>query len=344
MAHTSPILIAVDDVTVHSEATHLAAAAGRAVVDAGTDPGAFQRHFDSSFAVLIDADAPAPLHNRSGIFVVGGDAAAIASQHAARPEAEAAFVLPAQAADLLRALGSMARSPGIPREEGKVVAVVGAAGGSGTSTLGASLCRARTQSHAPTLVDAHRYSGGIDLLLGIEERVGARWGDIAVGEGAIAREDIRRALPSTPDGIAVLTSSRTTIRDPFVLDTPALERTVAALGATGLTVVDCPARLVPQRCDLAVIVTPGEVRAAAAAARIAAELAAQSVPGVIVARRRTWSGLTASDIERVTKVHVVAEVPDAPGLTRKVETGGLPRHLPRGIGRAAAQVLAEVGL
>lgn len=348
MPQPTPILIAIDDAATHSEAVHLAAASGRALIDATASPAALERHLDSAFAVLIDA----PQHltelsrtpHRAGIFVVGPDVGAVAEAHAAYPAAEAAFVLPAQAAELLRALGALERTPRLRRVEGKVIAVLGAAGGVGASTLCASISRAAARECEPTVIDAHRYSGGFDLLVGIEERGGARWGEISFGEGSVERGDVRRALPSTPDGIAVLTCSRTTIADPFVLDPLMLERTVAALGSAGLTVVDCPVGLVPQRCDLALVVTPGEVRAAAAAARICAELAANSIGCAIVARRRSWTGLSAREIERVTKLDVIADVPEVTGLTRKVETAGLPLRLPRPLARAAAKVIAEVGV
>lgn len=351
MHHDSPIIIAVDDPNVHSEAIHLAAATGRPLVDASSSPALVERHFSTAHALLVDASAGARALTRAGtrpgVFLVGADPAGMGDTAAQFPGVDGSYVLPAEAADLLRALGSLRALPEGSHRQGRVIAVVGAAGGVGASTLGASISRAAAagsdRDAAPTLVDAHRYSGGLDLLIGIEEEIGARWGEIALGEGSVERADLRRALPSTGDGIAVLTCSRTTVSDPFRLDRDTLERTVAALATSGVTVVDCPAQLVPQRCDLAVLVTPGEVRAAAASARIAAELAAQSVTCAIALRRRSWSGLASDEIERVTKVGIIAEVPEIRGLTRKVETSGLPQRLPRALVRAAQRVLDEVG-
>lgn len=339
MHNVSPILVVIEDPAVYSEAIHLAAATGRPLVDAGADLAACLSHYDTAYAVLIDAPVAQRLGNRpprAGVFVVGADPVALGAQ----PNS---FVLPAQAADLLRALGTLERAAHQARAAGAVIAVLGAAGGAGTSTVGASISRAAGGELAPTLVDAHRYSGGLDLLVGVEEAAGARWGEITIGEGAIEREDLRRALPQTRDGIAILTCSRTTVSDPFVLDAATLERTVAVLGTAGVTVVDCPVGLVPRRCDLALVVTPGEVRAAAAATRIAAELAAHRIPAAILARRRAWSGLSSAEIERVTRSRVIAEVPEIARLTRAVETTGLPARLPRPLAAAAKKVLAEVG-
>lgn len=351
MQNERPILIAIDDASVHTEAVHLAAATGRPIIDASASPVLLQRHCTTAHALLIDASVGTTeavrVDPRPGIFLVGSDPARLEAACAQWPLAQGSFVLPAEAADLLRALGSLPSSCPSTSPQGKVVAVVGAAGGVGASTLAASISRAAARSAqsdaAPTLVDAHRYSGGLDLLVGIEEQIGARWGEITIGDGAIERADLRRALPATRDGIAVMTCSRTTVNDPFHLDRETLERTVAALGTTGLTVLDCPAQLVPAQCDLAVLVIPGEVRAAAAAARIAAELAALSVSCGIVLRSRFWAALGPAEIERVTKVGIIAEVPEVSGLTRKIETAGLPARLPRALDRAAQQVLAEVG-
>ena len=351
MQNERPILIAIDDASVHTEAVHLAAATGRPIIDASASPAVLQRHCATAYALLIDGSVAEKettrVEPRPGIFLVGSNPASLDAACAQWPVAQGSFVLPAEAANLLRALGSLSTHSTSASPQGKVVAVVGAAGGVGASTLAASISRAAARATqtdaAPTLVDAHRYSGGLDLLVGIEEQIGARWGEIAIGDGAIERADLRRALPATRDGIAVMTCSRTTVNDPFHLDRETLERTVTALGAAGLTVLDCPAQLVPAQCELAVLVTPGEVRAAAAAARIAAELAASSVNCGIVLRSRLWAGLAPAEVERVTRVGIIAEVPDIPGLTRKIETVGLPTRLPRALERAAQQVLAEVG-
>ncbi|AWB83227.1 septum site-determining protein Ssd [Corynebacterium liangguodongii] len=344
-AHTAasqpPILVAISDAALHTEAVHLAAATGRQVIDAAAEahPAALARHADTAYAILIDAASSAPRRPRPGVFLVAGSVETIDAELAVCPQAQEGFVLPEQAAGLLRALGSLAQPPQV----GRVLSVVGTAGGAGASTLGACLCRSAAADREPALVDAHRYSGGIDLLLGIEAAVGARWGEIVIGEGTIERAGLRHALPSTPDRIAVLTSSRTTINDPFVLDAGMLERAAEALGADGLTVVDCPVSLVPQRSDVAVLVVPAEVRAAASAARIASELAAKSLDVALVVRRRAWSGLSTAEVERVAKEPVVAELPEIAGLTRQVETAGLPIRLPRPLARAAEAVLAEVG-
>ena len=173
-SETAPILIAVDDALLHPEATHLAAATGRPIIDS-RGPDDLVRHYSRAFAVLIDvARAPDidPLPPRSGVFLLRGDTDADAGADSD------AFILPAQAADLLKALGRLARAskdekhgaaaPQSRSSAGTVLSFVGAAGGVGTSTFAAAVARAASQDADPVVVDAHRYSGGLDLLLGVE--------------------------------------------------------------------------------------------------------------------------------------------------------------------------------
>lgn len=330
-----PIVVAVDHPLLHPEALHIAAATGRPVVEA-RDAAALERIRHKAFALLVDAT----FHSTTANYQSGDNVFVVADQP--DPANPHAFALPAQASELLRALGSLAQRPTAPAAAGgNVLAVVGACGGVGVSVLAASIS-SKARADAPTLVDGHLRSGGADLLLGIEERPGARWGEIALGEGTIARDDIRRALPATSDGVAVLTSARTTVADGTAITPADVETVVGALSTAGVTVLDVPVEAVPQRCDAAVIVVPGQLRPAAAAARIAAELEARGVPHTLVMRRTGWESLTDAEVERVTGSKVIAHLPTCSGLAKTIERGGLPRRLPRPLAAAAERCLAEV--
>lgn len=332
----APIVVAVDDPALHPEALHIAAACGRPVLCAA-DSAELARARSGAFAVLVDAPfATAPSPNT---FLLAPDTASGEPGVSGGPEA---YALPAQSADLLRALGALGRQPaGAQPDTGRVVALVGAAGGVGVSTLGASISK-RAGGHEPTLVDAHRCSGGLDLLLGIENEPGARWGEIELGDGVVARADVRRALPATADGIAVLTYPRTTVADPYRVGARDVEAVVGTVGSAGLTVLDAPVELVPRRCDLACVVLTPQLRPAAAAARIVAELAAAGVPHALVVRDEGWQALETVELERITGSRVLTRLGSARGLTRSVERGGLPRHLPRQLARPSDAILAEV--
>ncbi|WP_392398640.1 hypothetical protein ACF3NP_09335 [Corynebacterium lehmanniae] len=161
-ANTGPIVVAVADPALHSEAIHIAAATGRKVIDAADDTQ-LARHAPKAHALLID-DLRAPSLSTQtrgpNVFTVVADTAPAATR-------EDVFALPAQAADVLRSIGALALAPAVSAASGKVVAVLGACGGAGASVLAAALCRAAGNA---TLVDAHQLSGGLDLLLGLRAR------------------------------------------------------------------------------------------------------------------------------------------------------------------------------
>lgn len=325
-----PIVVAVEDAALHPEAIHLAAATGRQVIDAA-DSAQLARHAPQAFAVLLDAHRAPTIPQAPNVFTVGRDIGMPGT-----------FVLPEQAADLLGAIGALALGGSQPARTGRVVAVVGASGGAGASVTAAAVCRAAAQHGTVTLIDANRLSGGLDLLLGIEHEPGARWGEIAVGEGAIAREDIRRALPQTGDQIAVLTFSRAAVGEQYRLGAEELTRVVDAVATEGITVVDTSPEMMPPRCDLAVIVLRPELRAAAAASRLVAECNAGGVPHALLVRENSWSALTDAEIEHTTRSRVLGRVRDVRALTQTVERSGLPARLPRHLAHAAKTVLGEV--
>lgn len=368
------ILVAVGDPVVHPEATHIAAATGHGIIDT-IDPREINRLLPRAYAVLVDADTAghvATLDRRPGVHFLAADPGPVDWRAALHCHAENAYVLPAQAADLLTALGH-AHAPGSgsgsgsgpgpgpgrtagrttqapvrDATQGTLVGVCGSAGGAGTSTLAAALARTAARRHTVTLIDADDRSGGIDLLFGLEDTPGARWPDLQLGEGTVSGADLRAALPTTPDGIAVLSAARSTIADPFRLTPEAIRPVIEALaGSPGITVVDLPAHgpaieAVTDACDRIVLLIPAEVRAAAAAARLAADLARRRTDTVGIARHRHWSGLTPEDLAKITRCRIIGEIGHLPRLARAVELGGLPERLPGGLSAAARVVLADV--
>ena len=121
-----------------------------------------------------------------------------------------------------------------------------------------------------------------------------------------------------------------------------LNAVVHAAGTEGLTVVDAPLALLPDRCDLAVVVLRPELRAAAAAARIVAECNAAGVASALVLRQSEWASLEPAQVEDTAKAPVIVQVQQVRGLTKQLDQAGLPAKLPRTLNRAAEAVLGEV--
>ena len=344
------IVVAIGDEALRAEAVHAAAATSHDALTP-TDPRDVPRSLPGAYAVLVDSlmarvvaaarrthTAPAP------VLFLTADPGPIDYEAALACHAESAFIIPAQVKELLASIAA-AGAPQEARPGSATIAVVGASGGVGTSTFAAAL--ARTQCAADgraLLVDAHPYSGGLDLLLGVEAEPGARWPELTVGDGSIDAADLYRALPSTPDGVAVLSAARSTVADPFRLDKDLLARVVgAAQAGEGICVVDCTPETIPDACTHVVIVVAAEVRSAASAAQLLVRLDAARRRCVVVLRQRQWASLSAAEVERIVRSTVLAELPTLRGLTRAVEIGGLPQRLPAPLRKAARAVLEEVG-
>lgn len=351
------ILVAVADPVIHPEATHIAAATGHGVIDT-CDPREITRLLPRAHAVLVDAATArhiATLDQRPGVHFLAADPGPVDWQQALHCHAENAYVLPAQAPDLLTALGHAA-APDTPTttagaaRHGTIIAVTGSAGGCGVSTLAAAMARVAAGSNVVTLIDACPHSGGLDLLLGLEETTGARWPDLRLGDGVVAAADLRAALPTTRDGIAVLSAARSTIADPFRLTPQALAPVLSSLAATdGVSILDLPSSgtvtdTVLDACDRVTLLIPAEVGAAASAAGLVADLTARRTAVSGILRNRDWSGLSEADVEKITRCQVIARLNTIPRLARSIELGGLPARLPGMLSAAARLALEDAGV
>lgn len=92
--------------------------------------------------------------------------------------------------ELMAAVGSTLR--------GRVIGVVGAHGGAGTTTIAAWLARQFARSGSAGLIDANPASVGIDHVIAMDAAPGKRWADLA-GDGAILAGRLADALPTWHD-------------------------------------------------------------------------------------------------------------------------------------------------
>ncbi|BAU94689.1 hypothetical protein N24_0427 [Corynebacterium suranareeae] len=345
----SAILIAVEDPVLHPEAMHVAAATGRPVIET-TNIGDITRHFHRASAVLVDVAMASKLSNnkrRDRVFLLDSDPGPSDWKTAMAIHAEQAILLPAQASELLSALGR--EDTKRATTSGHVIGVVGAVGGTGTSTLAAALARKRGESATTVLIDAVPASGGIDLLLGIEDVPGARWPDVGLRRGTVHAADVLKALPRTADAVAVLSTARSNILDPFELCAADIAAAIACfLNAEQSidVIVDLPtAGLDPtilEQLTHLVLVVPAEVRAVAAARALYLELQQFHMSITCVLRHRGWSGLDVAEVEEILGTDIVAEVGSIHRLAKSVEMHGLTGSLPRVLSSACVAVLGEL--
>lgn len=220
----------------------------------------------------------------------------------------------------------------------EVIVVVGARGGCGASTLAALLARERASTRGVgrvgarpgrvALVDLDHGHGGIEVLLGIEDRAGARWPDLAQVRGTFAATDLDGLLPVW-DGVEVLGADR---RD----GAPSTDTLDAVWGALvdgcSTVVVDVPARSVvdgrvPQvladRTAL-VLITPQDVLGVSGAAGVVAVLgggAGHVVAGHVVLWRRGRPRVSPAEVGAVLGLPVLARLPTDRGLAEAVDRG-----------------------
>jgi secretion/DNA translocation related CpaE-like protein len=227
------------------------------------------------------------------------------------------------------------------------VSVLGGRGGAGASTLACALAvTAARLGHRATLVDGDPMGGGVDVLLGGEGVDGLRWPELAAVRGRVSSIELADSLPQLY-GLAVLSWDR----GELAAVSPEAMCTVlaAARRRGGLVVVDLPRHPEPataealRQTDTGLLVVPAELRAMAAAGRVAAAVRAHLSDLRAVIRLPGPVGLRGAEIAHGLGLRLAGEFPSEDGLATDVEHGRAPGHRRSGpLGRFCAAYLAEV--
>jgi len=348
---TTRVLALISSGTLQEELLRLAAAAG-CELELSIDPAGARLPWASAPLVLLDAAAAqrcatAGLPRRGGVLVLTDGAADDALwRSAVAVGAEHVVHLPDGERFLVTALGERLENADTA---GRVLAVLGGRGGAGASVLAAAVGGAVVAAgRSGLLVDCDPLGGGLDLVLGAEERAGLRWSGVALTGGRVAASALRDALPSAdaaglltvlscgrdevgPSGEAVAAVLDTGCRswDVVVCDLP------RTLGAATIAALD--------RADLAVLVVPAEVRACAAAARVVASLGKRAAGVQLVVRGPAPGGLRADDVADALGLPLLAAMRPQPKLATALERGPLELSRRSQLATAARQVLATLG-
>lgn len=329
-------LAVTSDPDVLDDLLRLAATAG-AELQVAPDASGARRPWEVAPLVLVGADAATgcaalDLPRRSGVVLLGDDLDdASVWETAVRVGAEHVVFLPDAEPWLTERLADAAEGVGA---EAAVVAVVGGRGGSGATTLACALAVTAARSgRRALLVDGDPLGGGIDLCFGRETDGGLRWPDLGSTRGRLSATALAQALPRVQE-LAVLSWDRSSAGGvPVEAVTAVL---AAGRRAHDLVVVDLPRAVdEPVRAVLAaattvLLVVPAEVRAAAAASRVAASVGLQCRDLRVVVRAPGPTGLAADEVVRALGLPLAGVLRSEPGLDRDLERGEAPGSRGRG--------------
>lgn len=334
-ASRRPLLV-TSDLELLDAVLRLAALAG-ADLDVCPDAGSARVRWTTAPIVVVGADVVVDcirlrLPRRPDVVLIGGDLDdAGVWQQAVAVGAEHVLFLPEAEPWVVEVFADAAEGAA---PEGPLVAVVGGRGGAGATTLACALAVTATRAGRTTLlVDGDPLGGGIDLVFGGEGTRGLRWQDLGATRGRIPAAALASALPRMAD-LSVLSWGR---GETHAL-APEAVRAVLGAGrrASDLVVVDLPrvldeaARLVLGQATTTLLVVPAEVRAAAAAGRVAATVSLFARDVQLVVRGPSPTGLTGDAMARALALPLAGEMRLEPHLSCALDRGEAPPRRPRG--------------
>ncbi len=334
----SPLLITGDEKLL-DDILRLAAIAG-VEMHVAPDPTAARPHWTEASLVLVTSDvadecANARLPRRRDVALVPvepvtGEPPQAIWDLATELGADQVVVLPEAESWLARRLSESI----VAAAAAKVVAVVPGSGGAGASVLAAALAVTAVRHRVrPMLVDADPLGGGLDVLLGWEERAGLRWPDLADAGGAMSVDGLYAALPRAGD-LVVLSWDRSDLTG--VPESAVSAVLDAARRGSDLVVVDLPRQLdesaarVLQAADLALLVVRPDVRGCASAARTAALMRPHCAAVEAVVRGPAPGNLRASDVGATLRLPVAARLRPESGLPAALDRGEAPASSGKG--------------
>jgi secretion/DNA translocation related CpaE-like protein len=279
------------------------------------------------------------------VLVVDGPVPQEAWRLAVHAKADHVLALPQQEHELVRVIGEQAERR---RGEGRVIAVLGARGGAGVSTLASAIALVAARSGARSLaIDLDPFGGGLDLVLGLEREPGLRWEDLALSGGRVSATALHEALPGFSERLSVLSVGRDAVPDRGrEIEAEAVLSVLDSARLAGdVVVVDVPRRwedaqqAVVEAADTVVVVVPAELRCIAAGRDLAARVVERCANAFVVVRGPSPGGLRVSRVAAEVGLPLLSVVHHEHHLAVSVERGGLTLRRGSSMCRTAHAVL-----
>ncbi|HKE50280.1 MAG TPA: septum site-determining protein Ssd [Actinomycetes bacterium] len=327
-----------------------ASAAASVPVEVVPDPGAARRAWSDAPLVVVGDDTAAAvaqvgLPRRSGVVLVGREPPdPDIWQRGLQVGAEDVVFVPEADEWLANRLADAAEGE---VRTGALICVVGGRGGAGASTLAAGLAVSGTRRGLSCLlVDADPLGGGLDLALGYENTDGLRWPQLAESRGRISAAALQHALPTGPSRRGSRLPSLGAVPLPLIscdrtdlADVPADGMAAildAGLRGADLVIVDLPrcrsaaGEVALARSTVTLLVVPAEVRATAAAGRVAELVAVSATDVRLVVRGSGPSRLRGEVIAQSLGLPLVGEMAPDPDIGADLDRGLPPARTGRG--------------
>lgn len=286
-----------------------------------------------------DGAGPPGSARRAGVLLVGRDLDDPGVwERGVRIGAEGVVLLPDAENWLAGRIADAAEGVGEPA---LTVGVIGGRGGAGASTLACALALASARAGRRTvLIDGDPLGGGLDVLLGGERTEGLRWPAFAESRGRVGAAALEESLPRLHD-LSVLSWDR---GDSVTISGDAMQSVLsAARRRGGSVVVDLPRRMddtaaeALAQLDLGLLLVPAELRAVAAAHRVAsrARMLLRDLRAVVRPPGGSQGGgygrgLDERETARLLGLPLAGELPWESGLSNAVDRGVPPGDDDRG--------------
>ncbi len=343
-------LVVTADADLLDDLLRVAADVG-VLVDVAPDPAAARPWYGRAPLVLLGIDvaaecARARLGRRPALVLVGRHAEPGPPDWTAADELGAEHLVTLPAGETWLAARLRKVSEGAPA--GQVVAVIGGRGGAGASVFAAGLAVTAARAGWRTLlIDADPLGGGVDLVLGWESLDGLRWPALSGTSGRVSPPALVDVLPQRGELVVLSWDRGEVVAVPADAMATALD---AGRRGRDLVIVDLPRRLDDASllalgtADRGYLVVPAELRACAAAARVAAVAGPHCPSLAAVVRGPAPGGLRTKDVAQAIGIPLAGSLRPEPRLAAGLERGEPPAK--DGAGPLAAlcqRILDELG-